>query len=59
MCDQVQGFLLGRPMQIEGSTKLMAARARMPVSGRLKAERPELGDDQACNNIMEDVNSFS
>ena len=45
MCDQVQGYLLGRPMRMDGSTELMAARARLPVIGR--AQRPDLAEVHA------------
>ena len=33
MCDQVQGFLLGRPMQMEGFTEFAAARAKKTLLG--------------------------
>jgi diguanylate cyclase (GGDEF)-like protein/PAS domain S-box-containing protein len=47
MCDQVQGYLLGRPMRMDGSTELMAARAKMLVGGRSKGDiRLESDDDQ-------------
>ena len=31
MCDQVQGYLLGRPMPMDSSTELTAARAKLPL----------------------------
>jgi len=37
-CDQAQGFFLGRPSQLDGSTELMAARARLLVGGRSRSE---------------------
>jgi len=43
MCDQVQGYLLGRPMQMEGPTELVAVRARALVaaSSRTTEIRPD------------------
>ena len=43
-CDQAQGYLLGRPMQMDGSAELMAARAR---KGQDAATRPVRNPRQA------------
>ncbi|HEY3849120.1 MAG TPA: EAL domain-containing protein [Acetobacteraceae bacterium] len=36
MCDQVQGYLLGRPMAMEGTTELVTARARSQAAAGAK-----------------------
>ncbi|PPQ27779.1 EAL domain-containing protein [Rhodopila globiformis] len=33
-CDQVQGYLLGRPMQLDGSLELVSMRARSIIGGK-------------------------
>ena len=37
-CDQIQGYLFGRPMQMDGITPLIATRGRMLISNSLSAE---------------------
>jgi diguanylate cyclase (GGDEF)-like protein/PAS domain S-box-containing protein len=37
MCDQVQGYLLGRPMPMDGSSELIAARAKLLITGNSRA----------------------
>jgi diguanylate cyclase (GGDEF)-like protein/PAS domain S-box-containing protein len=53
MCDQVQGYLLGRPMQMDGPSELTTARARMRVSGKTKG----LADDRG--GILEEIGGLS
>jgi predicted signal transduction protein with EAL and GGDEF domain len=51
LCDQVQGYLLGWPMPMDGSSELMAVRAKMLVSDRSKTEnRPEPPDGHDCRS---------
>lgn len=47
MCDQIQGYLIGRPMQMDGSTELMAARAKALIGGTaLAAYSPDREDSK-------------
>jgi diguanylate cyclase (GGDEF)-like protein/PAS domain S-box-containing protein len=47
MCDQAQGYLLGRPMEMDGSTELMAARMRMLFVDKVI---PSIGPDIRLEN---------
>ena len=47
MCDQVQGYLLGRPMPMDHPTELAHARARaLFPGGSVIAARPDVADEQ-------------
>lgn len=49
MCDQVQGFLLGRPLPMDGPTELTAARAR---KGQSAGYHVNMGRDDRLTNEM-------
>jgi predicted signal transduction protein with EAL and GGDEF domain len=37
-CDQIQGYLVGRPMRMDGPTELIATRARVGFAGSSSVE---------------------
>lgn len=61
-CDQVQGYLLGRPTRMDVSSELIAARVRMLLSGRSRNENrlePADGRGRASGDILEETSTLS
>jgi EAL domain-containing protein (putative c-di-GMP-specific phosphodiesterase class I) len=56
-CDLIQGYLVGRPMQMDAPTELMAARARMFFSGALAGSSVDAGASQ--NNQQDEANAVA
>jgi diguanylate cyclase (GGDEF)-like protein/PAS domain S-box-containing protein len=56
-CDLIQGYLVGRPMQMDAPTELMAARARMFFSGALAGSSVDAGANQ--NNQQDEANAVA
>jgi diguanylate cyclase (GGDEF)-like protein/PAS domain S-box-containing protein len=57
-CDQIQGYLLGRPMQMDRPTELITTRAKMLIAGNSSAQNTVKVDGQETNTTPEGTPAF-